>query len=346
MNKKKTDVQYYNVFDDIDEYGDRCWLIEAHSTRGPGKTYSFLRGCIERKKPFIYIRRTIGEVLLCMDEESSPFVPLAEDFGWSFTYTKRFEGFYSVDCDGEFAGYLVSLSIAFKYKSLNFRMIEYVCLDEYIPRNGEKVNQKEGEMLLDFYMTISRDRVKRGQHHLILVLLANTVNLYCPITRTLGIIDTFSDMAASGEDDRYLPDRRMHLRHIRWSASIAEDDPIMIGMRDTQWGRAALGGEFAYNDFSKITRHGVKKMFCIAGFVYDKTPYWLWKAKNADKFYICQQKGEKVRIYDLDIESEQSAFYRDYVIELKNLITDGKLTFSDYSAYYLIYNYKQIYKNV
>lgn len=56
---------YYDVRDDIMKY-PKAWCFLVWSKRGPGKTYSTLRMCIEEDHKFVFMKRTIEDVnLMC-----------------------------------------------------------------------------------------------------------------------------------------------------------------------------------------------------------------------------------------------------------------------------------------
>ena len=52
-----TKKNYYN-FDDDEALYPLAWLYAVYSARGAGKTYGFLKGRIEKKQKFLYLKRT------------------------------------------------------------------------------------------------------------------------------------------------------------------------------------------------------------------------------------------------------------------------------------------------
>ena len=61
---------------------------------------------------------------------------------------------------------------------------------------------------------------------------------------------------------------------------------------------------------------------------------------------MTDSKGRTEYQYDLEIESDQSAFYQDWVWQLQQELIDGNMSFKTYSMYNLIRNYKKIFKGV
>lgn len=340
-------TRYYNVFDDIQAYPEAV-IIEAHSKRGPGKTYGFLWGCLEQGIPFVYMKRTQKDVELLEVDDFSPLNPINRDHFTDFHMKKIYEGIngiYSGD-DPKPRGYCLAMSAVHKYKGFDMSDICFLCFDEYIPQLGERVNRKEGELLLDLYMTVNRDRESRGKDPLKVILFANTTELYCPITETLQIIDDLNEMCASGEEVRWIPERKILLRFIPYSASANKDSAIYSAMSGTKWGEMAFGGKFAFNDNSKIRKVPMKNMICFADFAYNGRRFYLYRNSKNGLFYCCRSKAESGDSYDFDIEADQRRFYLQYGVLLTGEITDGNMFFSDYSAYNLIYNYTKIFKGL
>ena len=342
MSSKKI---YYNVEDDIRKYPE-AWLYVAYSSRGSGKTYSFFRYCIENSLPFLYLKRTQIDIDLLSKDDFSPFKPLIRDYGWKIETEKLYEGILSVKKDEAVIGYCMAMSAVHKYKGFDLSEVMYMCLDEFIPQLTERVNRKEGELLLDLYMTVSRDREARGSDPLKLCLFANATELYCPITETLGIVDELSKLNATGQEYIYLPERLIMLHRIQHSASANEDTAIFRGMAGTQWADMAFGGQFSYNDFSKVRR------ISLAGYVpyvmvrYRRKDLYIYKHKNTGHYYMTDSKGKVEYVYDLEIESDQSAFWQDWGWSLQDEIINGNMAFKTYSMYNLIRNYRKIYKNI
>ena len=152
------------------------------------------------------MKRTNEDVdLICTGSENpdlkvdmDPFVPLNRDFGWNIKpklIKKGIGAFYECNDDGEPVGapigMILSLARIKSIKGADFSRAEFICLDEFIPQSFEIVRRKEGEGLLDVYMTVIRDKVKRGGS-LKLVLFANAEEISTPVTNAFEIVD---DMA-------------------------------------------------------------------------------------------------------------------------------------------------------
>lgn len=341
--RKKT---YYNVADDLRDYPD-CWLYVAYSMRGPGKTYSFLKHCTQNNIPFLYLKRTQIDIDLIAQPRFTPFKPINRDLGTSYTIVKLYDGISQIvaaEGQEEAVGYALALSAVHKFKGFDLSEVDFVCLDEFMPQLSERVNRDEGKLLLDLYMTVSRDREERGRPPLKLILFANATQLYCPITDTLGIVDELSDMTARKEEFRYLEDRGILLHHIPFSPSANENTAIFKGMKGTAWADMAFGGEFAYNDFSRVKKLPLKNMVVQCKVIYQRKDWYIYSNQLTGLLYMCRSRAPTDDIYDLEIEADQRRFWQEWGIDLRNQVTDDNMFFSSYSSYNLIYNFNKIYK--
>lgn len=339
MSTKKI---YYNIENDIRRYPD-AWLYVAYSARGSGKTYGFFDYCIRNDIKFLYLKRTQIDIELLNKEEFSPFKPLNRDHDYGITTVKMYEGILKVVMDDKIIGLCMAMSAIHKYKGFDMSDIKIMCLDEFIPQLTERVNRREGELLLDLYMTVSRDREARGEEPLKLCLFANATELYSPITDTFDIVDSLAELNAGTQEFRYLEDRKILLHKILYSASADKGSHIYQGMQGTQWADMAFSGEFSYNDFSKVKRISMNGFVPYVHIIYHRKDFYIYQHKENGLFYMTDSKGRCTYSYDLEIESDQSAFWYDWVYKLQKEIIDGNMIFKSYSLYNLIRNYRKIY---
>lgn len=336
-------MKYYSVGDDIEAY-PRCWLYEAHSARGTGKTYGALKYCLDNKIKLLYLKRTQIDIDLISNNDFSPYKPINRDCGTDITFKKIYDGISSINNGDIVIGYAMALSSIHKYKGFDLSDVDIMILDEYIPQLSEKVNRREGELLLDLYMTVSRDREQRGKEPLKLILFANATELYCPITDTLQIVDELSELNKNDSlEFMYLEDRGILLHKIATETQ-QFDTAIFSGMKNTRWARMAFGGEFAYNDFSRVKKIPLKNMICHIEIQYNNSRYYIYQHRGNGLYYMCSARGDAIEKYDMDIEADQRRFYLTWGIMLKNEISDGNMFFEKYTGYNLIYNFAKIYK--
>lgn len=345
--------KYYFFADDLRQYPE-AWCYIVYGARASGKTYSALRFAYENKIPIMYMKRTKEDVnILCTNENGidlSPYVPINRDAGYIIQpqlIKNGIGGFYDhVDEEGNIIGspisYVSALNSMKTIKGIELSFCEWLLFDEFIPQMGEIVRHAEGQMLLDMYMTINRDRTKRGRPSLKLILFANTEQISTPITNELDIVDNIVDLNASGKTHLYIKDREMLLHHItEYEVSTnAENEGIYKAMKNTPWGLKAFGGEFSNDDFTNIGREKIKGFQPVASFKYKNKEWYIWR--KDEKIFICPIKGTTFNNYDLDTDVGKYSFYSDLVFSLKNETIEDNVTYSSYSIYDLIMNYRKI----
>ena len=347
---------YYHLSKDLSLYPD-AWCYVVYSKRGPGKTYSGLRYCYGHKIKFAYIKRTNEDVeFICMDSlksgvDPSPFSPINRDFGSSIKahkIDKGIGGFYESsenEISGEPIGYIISLNAIKRIKGFNLDDVDIIIFDEFIPQIGEVVKIKnggEGHMLLDLYMTISRDRLERGRKPLKLVLFANAEQISTPITNTLELTDIIAEM---GEKNIYYdPEREIFIHHITEKDFPTQDIAkrgIYKCMYGTKWFEKSFGGEFSNNDFSNVVNMPLKGMRCMIRLKYNNHYWYIYYKDQTGMYYMTTSQGKYIYDYDLDKENDQKLFYMEFGINLKIALAEDRFKFKRYSMYDLIINYKK-----
>lgn len=356
MDNWMENKKYYHFNDDLEKYKD-AWCFVVWSRRGPGKTYSALRYSYENNIPICYMKRTKDDVRTVCGVRGgidlSPYVPINRDGHYHITSNLIYDGiggFYDTyDEDGKICGspfsYIVSLNAMKTVKGFDLSICDWMLLDEFIPQSGEVVRTKEGEMLLDMYMTIARDRVKRGREDVKLILFANAENISTPITYELDIVDTMIDLQASGESHLYLEDRGILLHHITEKEIPLEESEksgIYKAMRNTAWGEKAFGGTFSNNDFSNVGKVNMKNYFPLVTWKYkDKYTYVY---RKEDMLFFTSSQNNVAEVYDLNRENDQKRFYVEWVLDLRNECINNKCKFKKYTMYDILMNYKKFFK--
>lgn len=347
--------KYYFFPDDLRRFPD-AWCYIVWSRRGPGKTYSALRSAYENHVNIAYMKRTIDDVgYICTrsdDFDLSPYVPINRDAHTNIQMKlikKGIGGVYDqADEEGNPIGrpvsYVLALNAMKTIKGMDLSIVDWMLLDEFIPQAGEIVKQSEGEMLLDLYMTIARDREQRGREHLKLILFANAENISTPVTSELNIVDDMVNLIRSGDTHLYIKERGILLHHITTDEIPIDENVqrggIYAGMQDTNWFNKAFGGEFAHNDFSQIRKSSMKNFQPVAAFSYKNKMWYIWR--NGAKLYVNQIKGNHTEIYDLNTDSGKYSFYADHVVELKVETIADNVSYTSYMIYDLIMDYRKI----
>ena len=358
--QKLLPLKYYDFKYDLQMYPDAIIYIVI-SSRGRGKTYSALKYSYEHNIPIIYMKRTNDDVaFICRETidglDTSPYVPINRDLG-SDIRAKLIDngigGFWKYEPDennkptpeGLPIAYALSLNAIKRVKGFDASRCDWILLDEFIPQIGERVLRSEGELLLDVYMTVSRDREKRGKDHLKLILFANAEDISTPITNTLEVVDQIADLYASGASHYYDPERKIMIHHILESEVPlvdAERSGIFATMANTTWGAKSFGGEFAKNDFSNVCRNNLKGYRGYVQLHYKTHDYYVY-INEAGLFYVSRSPTRCPVSYNLNRETEQKAFYSEYAIDLRIATIEDRVKFQSYTMYDLIMNYSKIF---
>lgn len=354
--KKINENQYYHFEDDLKKY-DSAWCYVVWSARGKGKTYSALKYAYENHIPIIYMKRTIEDInLICSANnygfDPSPYVPINRDHGYNVkakSIDNGIAGFWNYE-EGDAVGlpisYCLAMSAVRKFKGFDFSNCDWIVFDEFIPQLGERISRKEGELLLDLYMTIARDRQKRGKKPLKLILFANAEEISTPITNTLEIVDIMADLNANNETHYYDKERDILLHHItqeEFPLLEEEKTGIYKAMINTSWGAKSFEGTFANNDFSNVTRESLKGSFPFIHLHVNMKDYYIYLNKVRGEYYMCESRGKCIFDYDLNKENGQKKFWIEHQADLRNACIDGMMHFQKYSMYDLIMNYKKFY---
>ncbi|MBQ0140557.1 MAG: hypothetical protein KBT36_14840 [Kurthia sp.] len=363
---KKT-THYYDFKNDIEAYPD-CWCYLIIGGRNTGKTYSTLCYSLDENADFIYTKRTIEDVeLLCSGSGKvgtknefgfniSPFNPINNDRNidiQAHQIKKGLGAFYQHDSEGAAygtpIGYLLGLSAVSKYKGFDFssyKKEQLLIFDEFIPQPWDRVNRKEGEQLMDLYKTISRGREHKNLNPLRLVCLANATSISNPVMNVLEVTDIVAEMQAQNIEYIHLQDRGI-LIHLIVNTSefdnVEKNSAIYKAMGNTAWGRMTFDNQFAYNDFSCIKRLKLKGYKPIISIRHKEKVYYLYQ-KNENYYFSLSPNEKSISFYDLNTETDQRRFYRDYIFELQQATIEHNMSYQEYTIYDLIMNYKQFFK--
>lgn len=349
---------YYHIGKDIEVYPDAVIYI-VWSRRGPGKTYSALRYPYHKFKT-LYLKRTNKDVkTICeyagdLDFDPSPWAPLNRDFGINVKprlLKDGFGAFYDSDNEGNPSGpvvnYVASLNAIKQVKGMDLSEAEWIIFDEFIPQAGEVVKKAEGEMLLDLYETVNRDRRKRGRPGLKLILFANAEEISTHITNALEVVDTMAEMQARNINILYDEERGILFHHIT-SEELPQSDielhDMYRVMKGTAWAEKSFGGQFSQNDFSAVRPQSLKHMRCLYHLKFRRNNNaYIYLSNKTGCFYMCSRPGQFIQSYDLDRENQQKKFYFDHVLQLRDACINDRFQFEKYSYYDLIINFTKFY---
>ena len=342
---------YYDLADDLTK---DTWLTFVVGGRNTGKTYSALKYCVQNNLMFAFVKRTNDDVkMLCsgstiggVNVNFSPFNALNRDNGWNIhphSISKGIGGFWEFGekgPEGFPVGYILSLNNLKDIKGFEFpRMIDVIIFDEFIPQPWEKVNRREGQQVMDLYKTLERDRTHRGMDPLRMVMLANAVRVSNPIFNFFELTDDFAEMQIKEEEYRKLQDRGFLLHLLKNSEEfnkVEQESPVYKAMIGTDWGRMAYENKFGYDDFSNVAKVSLKGCRAVCGVQYKSRTFYIYMKEGV--YQMTTSASNRCRIYNLNRENEQKAFFRDELCDMRDACIDDKMIFESYSMYDLIMN--------
>ena len=356
MSKKN---YYYDIAYDLQTF-TKAWAYVVYSGRNTGKTFSALKYMYDNKCTFAFVKRTNDDVdILCSATKKvgaakvdlNPWKKIRQFYSHikvgPVKIQKGIGAFFRLDDNedpiGEPIGYIFSLNAIGDIKGFECE-VDYLIFDEFIPKPWERVNRKEGDQLLDLYKTLDRDRIHRGLQPVKLILLANPTNINTPVLKTLGLIDM---MAAYDIKDSYVFEHEgIVIRKLKNNEDFTKkekDHPMYKSLKDTEWGRMAFDGSFAYNDFSCVKDFSIKRAVPVVKFFYMNQWHYVYQRNG---FYMITTSSFNIDrpAYDLTKEVHQKRFWYEVVIDLRACTIEGNAVFKTYSEYDLILNYKEVYK--
>ena len=361
MTKNK---KYYSIRDDLNDYPD-AWCYIICGGRKTGKTYSALLDCLNNNMKHVFLKRCNNDVnMLCAGNhlgekgadyeiDLSPYKAINRDTGEHIKAYKIDEGlggFYRASEDGSAegapVGYVLSLAAVHKFKGFDLSDCDEMIFDEFIPQPWERTNRKEGEQVMDLYMTVARDRHLRGKPELKLICLANATNVFNYICEVLEVTDIIADMTVKGREVFYDEDRGIFIRLLKTSEEMLEDDKktgMYKSMYNTAWGRVAFNNEFAYNDFTNVGKLALKQFKPVVSLKYKNKCFYVYLSESKG-YYMCSSPAKCPVEYDLNTDVGQIGFYYDFALDLRNECVMGRMMFEKYTMYDMIINYKKRFK--
>lgn len=350
---------YYDFNNDFAKYNS-AWCFIIIGGRKRGKTYSVLKDCYLNERKFTFVKRTNNDVdLICgcgikgeIDVDLSPFKPINRDLNINVKAKKLFDGvgaFFICDNEnniqGQPIGYILSLNAVSKMKGIGIDECDWMIFDEFIPQPWDKVNRKEGEQILDLYVTQNRDREHRGLQEVKLIALANSTSINNKLMDVLELTDVVADMTTNEKEVFYDENRFIFIHLLSNSDDFYKNESntkIFNAMNGTKWHNVVFENSFAYDDFSSVQFKSIKGFKCMIKIIHKNNEYYVYQKNNL--YYMCESKGKTNLCYDFNKENDQKRFYFDYQTKLKNATIENNMFFSKFSMYDLIINFKNYFK--
>ena len=221
--KLKDDGKHYTA---NKYYSYKVFLALIDGGRGIGKTTTFLnmglRNANNKNEEFIYLRRYKPEIKKFVNKDSlSPMVD-------GVRYVGDGTGGYTAYYEDKLLGYLISLSTARSYKSVDFSRVTLIIFDEAFVRQTPSYRYLADEVIqfLEFVSTVQRTRT-----NLRVVLLGNNEDMFSPY-HSFFQIPMFDTIWVD-------KDRGIYCEHAVNSAKLLEDEKktgLYSLIKDTAYG--------------------------------------------------------------------------------------------------------------
>lgn len=283
---------YTNIWDYISVNDVFTFIITC---RGPGKTYSGLRGLLNIDVPyefrqFVYMRRTEKILDTVCSKHLNPFDEINADYNRQVCVNG---GQIMSFVEGERTlGYAMALSTLHDVRGVTIPKADVIFYDEFIPQTGERTIKQEDSILLHAYDTIARNRELRGNKPTKLICCANPYTSNVPILNTLGLTNIMVDMVRSGKTSTYRDSARgINLTVVyNWEYIQAKSKTALGKLTDgTDFATVAVQGMFDNDRF--IKRRALKDYKLISAI--NALEVWEHKSNTLDTYIIYNPKRTK-----------------------------------------------------
>lgn len=341
-------MEWINIIDhlSLDDYAFYVFC----GGRGGGKTYSTLTamcGLVPEFKPtgkFMLVRRTQKEcaAVASADGILNPFKSINFDYNTDFTAQILNDYIYALydssdkkDTNRRQLGYLTALTTVGAVAGGDFPDVDYIIVDEFIAKKGIKKISSEFDLLMGLYETVNRNREFKGKPPVYLIMLSNSNNIYNPYFAAWGVIPKVERIVRDGGVGTYKDHKRSLYIELLPSpeefADAKSKTAIARLTAGTAYGNMAYKNEFAYNDFSMISRRHLQKMRPV--FAIDDCYLWIDTNNN---YYCTYAKGDVCNHYRTENTADRYAIRRRIRLPFIAAFESGKVTFESYDIKYKI----------
>lgn len=337
-------VKKDSIFLDLWDYDDPSYPFQVFiGAYGTGKSYSVLKGAVERKVDFIYMRRTKDAFDSCCSspkgDAGNPFEPINRDTGWNIGLHKlsdKIAGIYHRKIDdkgfpqpeGLPIGKALYLPGLAKVRGAGLESCELIFYDEFIKELHEPKMRGEFRAIMRGYETINRNKEMRGEPPCRLWMVSNAEDIYNEVLIGLGVVSDCERMARKGQEHKYYKDRGLAIHLLHSSPEFMKrksETAIMKLMAGTQYAEVGLENKFANNDFSLVEYRrlgGYRPLVKLdMACVYQK--------KGERAIYVSYAPS-KCESYTASQMQDELMFRRRYAIVLQEAFREGRMYFESY----------------
>lgn len=271
---------------------------------------------------FIYLRYTNIELDIAVNAD------LFKQFG-EVKYNRIEKGFYSFLKDEMLVGYGMSLTTFKSKRGLDFSNIDIIFFDEFIPEKGSrKVISYVGEVFLNMYETVNRNREFRGKPAVLFIGCANSNDIANPLMIDLGLTKIGEEMIRKDIEIYHDDKRGLQLGILKSDPEFynTKKNTALYKFATDRFTDMALNNIFAYNDFSNINQKslsGYKPIFAI------KDYFTFYQQKNDKQFY-CYPNIQGKEVYNINNDIELQKLKAKYLIWVNNIYYKNQIRFATY----------------
>ena len=307
-------------------------FIFVTGARGTGKTFSSLKYLIEKRKPFIYLRRTQDESDLQANENTSSLTKVLRYCKCDFTFGKLSKKVGCVYMDGKPLIYTCALSTFASIRGINFDNIDYAIYDEFICEPHVRSFKAEGLALMNFYESVNRNRELEGDEALRLICLSNSLNIANDTFMEFNLVSPAEALAESGNEIYTNNDILLIVMH-NSPISKKKAETKLYSNASEEFHKMAIENKFILNDFTYVGKRNLRDYQIL----FQVGDLYFYKHKSNNEYYCTFTKATTKRIYSnglADLERFRRAEWKYYARYL-----DGYVKFDSYKAIALFEKY-------
>lgn len=289
MTLKIYNKKGYLAMDKIIETGYPFIFVPA--ARGTGKTYGTLKDLFLKGEKIIQLRRTQNEVDMQNSEKGSSYGTIMRDLGKDFSIVKQ-NKIGHVIVDDETICYNLALSTFANVRGIDFNEINYIVYDEFIAEPHVRKIKAEGMALANIYETVNRNRELQGRPPVVLVCLANSVNMANDVFLYFDLITHAEEMINKKEEIRVIGNK---LLIIPQSSPISEkkSHTALYQAVNSEFSEMAINNKFVLNDFQYVKKQNLQEYRCMV----QLGDLYIYEHKSGNQYYVTFQKGQTKNIY-------------------------------------------------
>lgn len=286
--------------------------------RGTGKTYGFLKLCIEHKLKFIYMRSLESQMKMSKRPEMTIYKRINKDMGWNIIPGSlgidNIYGMYKADEDNsliDLVGYCVSLSTCANVRGIDFSDVDVIIYDEFIPKPTERNVTQAGFTFNEFYETVNRNRELLGEKPVQCFLLTNSNRLECDMFMYKKLMNKVSEMSLNKQSISILREKNIALFNLCDSPiSDEKKDTVLYQSEDenSDFYAMSLKNKFYNADYSGIASRKLKEYVPIC----DVGEISIYEHKSKCLYYITSHSSGSPEKYDVTTR-DIKAFRRNYI---------------------------------